>query len=227
MNLPQQAAKGSQFPLAEQEACREREEEARKNPRLQLMISMVMSAISQDPNLTVEEASELAAGAKRAALAMFPDKELAFDLLYKPRLQRLMKERFRLQEVRLRSSSPTEFFSVPAPSTLTSITSPATTGPTPAGVPLGIRSPGNKVIACAICRITTSSEKMKSRVLPCCRTWPLTRVSTPTPAPTPKHGSISSVTTGPTGQNVSKPLARVHCPSLFCRSRAVTSFTHV
>jgi hypothetical protein len=28
---------------------------------------------------------------------MFPDKELAFDLLYKPRLQRLMRERFRLQ----------------------------------------------------------------------------------------------------------------------------------
>jgi hypothetical protein len=28
---------------------------------------------------------------------MFPDKELAYDLLYKPRLQRLMTERFRLQ----------------------------------------------------------------------------------------------------------------------------------
>ena len=53
------------------------------------MMSMVTSVISQDPGLTVEEASELAAGAKRAALAMFPDKELAYDLLYKPRLQRL------------------------------------------------------------------------------------------------------------------------------------------
>jgi hypothetical protein len=29
-------------------------------------------------------------------LAMFPDKELAFDLIYKPRLQRIMNERFRL-----------------------------------------------------------------------------------------------------------------------------------
>jgi len=65
--------------------------------RLQMMIGMVMSVISQDPNLTVEEAAELAAGAKRAALAMFPDKELAYDLLYKPRLQRLIRERFRLQ----------------------------------------------------------------------------------------------------------------------------------
>jgi hypothetical protein len=72
-------------------------DEARRIRRLQIMISMVTSVISQDPALTVEEASELAAGAKRAALAMFPDKELAYDLLYKPRLQRLMRERFRLQ----------------------------------------------------------------------------------------------------------------------------------
>ena len=51
----------------------------------------------QDINLTVEEASEMVADAKRAALAMFTDKELAYDLIYKPRLQRLMRERFRLQ----------------------------------------------------------------------------------------------------------------------------------
>ncbi len=75
----------------------ETQEESRKIRRLQIMIGMVMSVISQDPNLTIEEASELAAGAKRAALAMFPDKEFAFDILYKPRLQRLMNERFRLQ----------------------------------------------------------------------------------------------------------------------------------
>ena len=77
---------------------KEREqEEARKIRRLQLMISMVMSVISQDPSLTLEEASEMAANAKRAALAMFPDKEFTYDILYKPRLQRLMNERFRLQ----------------------------------------------------------------------------------------------------------------------------------
>jgi len=75
----------------------EREQEAKNIRRLQVMISMVMSVISQDPNMTVEEASELVAGAKRAALAMFPDKEFAYDILYKPRLQRLMNERFRLQ----------------------------------------------------------------------------------------------------------------------------------
>lgn len=97
MDVPLEAGSGTNFPLAEQESHREREEEARKIRRLQLMISMVMSVIGQDPNLTLAEASELAVGAKKAALAMFPDKELVFDLLYKPRLQRLIRERFRLQ----------------------------------------------------------------------------------------------------------------------------------
>jgi hypothetical protein len=75
----------------------ELEEERRKLRRLQIMMSMVMSVISQDADLSVEQASELAANAKRAALAMFPDKEFAYDILYKPRLQRLMAERYRLQ----------------------------------------------------------------------------------------------------------------------------------
>jgi hypothetical protein len=79
---------------AEQE---ERVEEARRIRRLQIMMSLVMSVISQDPDLTLEEAAEMAANARRAALAMFPDKELAYDILYRPRLQRLMNERFRLQ----------------------------------------------------------------------------------------------------------------------------------
>ena len=75
----------------------EQEQERRKLRRLQIMMNMVMSVISQDQGLTVEEAAELAANAKRAALALFPDKEFAYDILYKPRLQRLMAERFRLQ----------------------------------------------------------------------------------------------------------------------------------
>jgi hypothetical protein len=97
MNFPQQAGQTPSFPIADEEVRREREEEARKIRRLQMIMSMVMSVIGQDPNLTIEEASEMAAGAKRAALTMFPDKELAYDLLYKPRLQRLIRERFRLQ----------------------------------------------------------------------------------------------------------------------------------
>jgi hypothetical protein len=60
------------------------------------MVNMVMSVISQDLSLSIDEASEMVADTRRAALAMFPGKELAFDLLYKPRLQRLMRERFRI-----------------------------------------------------------------------------------------------------------------------------------
>ena len=73
------------------------EDEDRKIRRLQIMMNMVMSVISQDTDLTLEEASELVANSKRAALAMFPDKEFAYDIIYKPRLQRLVNERFRLQ----------------------------------------------------------------------------------------------------------------------------------
>ena len=84
-------------PLENAQSSAELQQEASNIRRLQVMISMVMSVISQDPNLTVEEASELVAGTRRAALAMFPDKELAYDIIYKPRLQRLMRERYHLQ----------------------------------------------------------------------------------------------------------------------------------
>lgn len=72
-------------------------EEQRKIRRLQLMVNMVMQVIGQDMNLTIDEASTLVADTRRAALAMFPDKELAYNLIYKPRLQRLMRERYRIQ----------------------------------------------------------------------------------------------------------------------------------
>ena len=71
-------------------------DEQRKLRRLQIMVNMVMSVIGQDLSLTIDEASEMVADTRRAALAMFPGKELAFDLIYKPRLQRLMRERFRI-----------------------------------------------------------------------------------------------------------------------------------
>jgi hypothetical protein len=76
---------------------KELDDERRKLRRLQIMVNMVMSVIGQDLSLTVDEASEMVADTRRAALAMFPGKELAFDLLYRPRLQRLMRERFRIQ----------------------------------------------------------------------------------------------------------------------------------
>jgi hypothetical protein len=70
-------------------------EENKKVRRLQFLVNLVMNTISQG-DLPVEEASELVANTKRAALNLFPDKELAYDLIYKPRLQRLMVEKYRI-----------------------------------------------------------------------------------------------------------------------------------
>ena len=71
------------------------QEESRRARRLQIMVGLVMNVIGQG-NLSLEEASELVASTKRAALNLFPDKELTYDLIYKPRLQRLMVEKYRL-----------------------------------------------------------------------------------------------------------------------------------
>ena len=71
------------------------QEESRRARRLQLTVQLVMSVISQG-NLSVEEASELVASTKRAALSLFPDKESAYDLIYQPRLQRLMREKYKI-----------------------------------------------------------------------------------------------------------------------------------
>jgi hypothetical protein len=59
-------------------------------------MNMVMQVIAQDATLTIEDASQMIADARTAALAMFPNKELAYDLIWRPRFQRLMRERFRL-----------------------------------------------------------------------------------------------------------------------------------
>ncbi len=70
-------------------------EESLRIRRLQLMTSLVTNVISQG-NLPIEEASELIASTKRAAMNLFPEKELAYDLIYRPRLQRLLREKYRI-----------------------------------------------------------------------------------------------------------------------------------
>ncbi|KAA6460440.1 hypothetical protein DYQ86_14270 [Acidobacteria bacterium AB60] len=75
----------------------ELQEEARKIRRLQMVVNMVTQVIAQDSTLGVDEASEMVADTRRLALGMFPDKELAFNLIFWPRLQRLMRERYRMQ----------------------------------------------------------------------------------------------------------------------------------
>ena len=71
--------------------------EGHKVRRLQMMMDLVMNVIRQSDAMPVEEASELIASARHAALNLFPDKELAYDLIYRPRFQRLLHEKYRLQ----------------------------------------------------------------------------------------------------------------------------------
>jgi hypothetical protein len=75
----------------------EKAEESLRIDHLQTVLDRVMQVIQKDRNLPVERASALVADARRAALAMFPDKAAAFDLLWWPRLQRAMRERYRMQ----------------------------------------------------------------------------------------------------------------------------------
>ena len=77
-------------------AAQDAVEEGKLIRRLQMMMNMVMQVIAQDGSLTIEEASQMIADSKKAALAMFPDKELAYEIIWRPRFQRLMRERFRI-----------------------------------------------------------------------------------------------------------------------------------
>ncbi len=71
-------------------------EEAKLIRRLQMMMNMLMQVIAQDSSLTLDDASQMIADSRKAALAMFPGKELAYDLIWRPRFQRLLRDRFRI-----------------------------------------------------------------------------------------------------------------------------------
>ena len=57
------------------------------------MIDCTTAVLAQS-DISITEAIDLIAKAKRATLALFPGKEDTFDLIYKPRFERLMKSRF-------------------------------------------------------------------------------------------------------------------------------------
>jgi hypothetical protein len=85
-----------QQPQPEEQQQLEDLEEQKLIRRLQMMMNMVMQVIAQDRTLSIDDAAQMIADSKKAALAMFPGKELAYDLIWKPRFQRLMRERFRI-----------------------------------------------------------------------------------------------------------------------------------
>lgn len=70
-------------------------EEARKVRRLQFVVDLVMSTLRQS-DMPIEEASEMVAATRRFALKLFPDKAHTFDLIYRPRLQRILFEKYKI-----------------------------------------------------------------------------------------------------------------------------------
>ncbi len=68
-------------------------EENRKIRYLRFLVDFSILSIQQDA-LHLEEAQELVEEAKRAACSLFPGKEETFELIYRPRFHRVIKERF-------------------------------------------------------------------------------------------------------------------------------------
>ena len=72
------------------------DDESRRIRRLRILVQLTLETIAEG-DLSPEEAAGMIAATRRLALEMFPGKERAFDLIYKPRLQRMMHAIYRLQ----------------------------------------------------------------------------------------------------------------------------------
>jgi hypothetical protein len=69
------------------------DEEGLRLRRLRLLVDTTRAVLMQDPGLTLERGLRLVGETRRAALALFPGKERAFDLIYWPRFRRILEER--------------------------------------------------------------------------------------------------------------------------------------
>ena len=70
-------------------------EENRKMRYLRFIVDFSISYIQQS-QITVDEAMELVEGVRKQALTLFPGKEDAFDLVYRPRFKRIINEKFQV-----------------------------------------------------------------------------------------------------------------------------------
>ena len=71
--------------------------EKREQRRLQAMLQLLLATIQQDRSLTVDAAAQMVAHTRDSALRRFPGCETAYHLLWRPRIQRAMRERFQIQ----------------------------------------------------------------------------------------------------------------------------------
>ena len=72
-----------------------REEEQRLR-RLRLLVDVTAQVLAEDSSLTFCEALRLIDAARTASMRLFPEKEQTFDLVIRPRLERIVLERFQI-----------------------------------------------------------------------------------------------------------------------------------
>lgn len=72
------------------------DEESRRIRRLRILVRLTLDTIAGG-DLSAEEAAGMVAATRKFALEMFPGKERAFDLIYKPQFQRMMHAVYNLQ----------------------------------------------------------------------------------------------------------------------------------
>jgi len=72
---------------------REIKEENRKIRYLRYLVDFSILSIQQE-DLSFEEAYQLVEDVKRAACSLFPGKEETFEIIYRPRFQRVIGEKF-------------------------------------------------------------------------------------------------------------------------------------
>jgi hypothetical protein len=78
------------------EARRQAIREENRNLRyLRFMVDLALMEI-RSGDLTLAQAGKIVENLRRQALALFPGKETAFDLIYRPRFQRAITETYQL-----------------------------------------------------------------------------------------------------------------------------------
>jgi hypothetical protein len=70
-------------------------EEQNKLRYLRAVVDLTAALLRQE-DLSLLEALKLVTVTKRHVLFLFPDKEQTYDLIYKPRFDRIIKERFEM-----------------------------------------------------------------------------------------------------------------------------------
>ena len=68
------------------------QEENKKIRKVRLLVDLTCSLLAQ-AQLSLPEMLNLVSGTRKKVLEYFPGKELTFDLIYKPRFDRIIKER--------------------------------------------------------------------------------------------------------------------------------------